>query len=117
ITVGQVYTVKYIVLTLAAVFTVVANTKILLSVVRSSPGLSGGAIAHIGVGLMLVGVMASSGYSKVVSLNNTGMLISKEFSDEFNRENLLLFLHEPRIMAGYEIEYMGERIEPRHKKG
>ncbi len=117
ITVGQIYTVKYIVLTLAAVFTVVANGVILLSLLKTSPGLSGGAIAHIGMGLMLIGIMASSGYSKVVSLNNTGMLISKELSDEFNRDNLLLFLNEPRTMAGYEIEYMGTRVEPRRKRG
>jgi cytochrome c-type biogenesis protein CcmF len=117
ITVGQVYTARYIVLTLAATFTIVANATILVSLLKASPGLSGGAIAHIGVGLMLVGIMASSGYSKVVSLNNTGMLISKELSDEFNRDNLLLFLHEPRSMSGYEIEYMGARMEPRHKRG
>lgn len=117
ITIGKVYTIKYIVLAFAGIFTVVANAKILLSILRKSPGLSGGAIAHIGVGLMLIGILASSGYSTVVSLNNTGMLISKEFSDEFNRENLLLFVNEPRTMAGYEIEYLGECVEPRHKSG
>lgn len=117
ITIGQVYTAKYIVLTLAASFTIVANVTILIPLLRSSPGLSGGAVAHIGVGMMLIGIMASSGYSKVVSLNNTGMLISNELSDEFNRDNLLLFLHEPRTMAGYEIEYMGARVEPRRKRG
>ena len=40
--------------------------------------------------MMLVGIMFSAGYSKIVSLNNTGMLISKEFSEDFNRDNLLL---------------------------
>jgi cytochrome c-type biogenesis protein CcmF len=117
ITIGKIYTIKYIILSIAAIFTIVANSKILFSLLKKSPGLSGGAIAHIGVGLMLIGVMASSGYSRVVSLNNTGMLISKEFSDEFNRENLLLFVNEPRTMAGYEIEYQGECVEPRHKSG
>jgi cytochrome c-type biogenesis protein CcmF len=117
ISIGKVYTIKYLILSIAATFTIVANSKILFSLLKKSPGLSGGAIAHIGVGLMLIGVMASSGYSKVVSLNNTGMLISKEFSDEFNRENLLLFVNEPRTMAGYEIEYQGECVEPRHKPG
>lgn len=117
ITAGKVYSVTYIVLTLSGVFTIVANATILISVLRSSPSLSGGAVAHIGVGLMLLGIMFSAGYSNVVSLNNTGMLISKEFSEEFNRDNLLLFLHEPRSMAGYELEYMGEQWEPRRKAG
>jgi cytochrome c-type biogenesis protein CcmF len=66
---------------------------------------------------MLIGIVFSSGTSRVVSLNNTGMLISKQLSEEFNRENLLLFLHEPRSMAGYEIEYTGEQVEPRKKSG
>lgn len=117
ITIGKVYVPRYLILTLAATVTVIANAKILWSVVQSSPALSGGAVAHIGVGLMLIGIVASSGYSKVVSLNNTGMLISKEFSDEFNRDNLLLFLNEPRTMAGYEIEYLGEYLEPRKASG
>ena len=117
ITLGKVYTPHYILLTLAGVFTVVANAKILVTILKASPSLSGGAIAHIGVGMMLVGMMFSSGYSTIVSLNNTGMLISKQLSEEFNRENLLLFVHEPRTMAGYDIEYLGERVEPRHKSG
>jgi cytochrome c-type biogenesis protein CcmF len=117
ITLGQVYTFPYIVLTLAGVFTLVMNAKILLSLLMSSPGLSGGAVAHIGVGMMLIGVMFSAGYSKVVSLNNTGMLISKEFSEDFNRDNLLLFVNEPRTMWGYDIEYLGERLEPRYHSG
>src|SRR5690606_17063783 len=91
--------------------------KILIGLLRSSPSLSGGAVAHIGVGLMLIGIMFSSGYSKVVSLNNTGLLYSREASDEFNRENLLLFINEPRTMAGYQIEFKGDRLEPRRKSG
>jgi cytochrome c-type biogenesis protein CcmF len=115
ITAGKVYQVQYLLLTLAGLFTVVANGKILLSVARNSPSLSGGAVAHIGVGLMLIGVMFSSGFSTVVSLNNTGLLISRQLSEEFNRENLLLFVNEPREMFGYEIEYQGEYIEPRSR--
>lgn len=107
----------YLAILLSGIFTVISNGKILFSVLRSSPGLSGGAIAHIGVGLMLIGILFSSGFSKVVSLNNTGLLYSREASDEYNRENLLLFLNEPRTMAEYRIEFKGERLEPREKSG
>lgn len=117
ITAGKVYKPTYILLTVAGVFTVVANGKILWTVMKNSPTLSGGAVAHIGVGLMLIGIMFSSGYSTVVSLNNTGMLISRQLSEEFNRENLLLFVNEPRDMFGYQIEYKGERVESRGKPG
>ena len=107
----------YLIILYAGIFTITANAKILISILKSSPGLSGGAIAHIGVGMMLIGIMFSSGYSKVVSLNNTGLQISKEFSEEFNRDNLLLFVNEPRTMWGYDIEYLGERLEPRYHSG
>lgn len=107
----------YLIILFSGLFTIIANSKILFSLLKKSPGLSGGAVAHIGVGMMLVGVMFSAGYSKVVSLNNTGLLLSKEASDEFNRENLLLFINEPRKMAGYQIEFKGERLEPRKKSG
>lgn len=109
--------VPYLLILFCGIFTVAANGKILLGLLRTSPTLSGGAVAHIGVGLMLVGIMFSSGYSRVVSLNNTGLLYSKEASDEFNRENLLLFINEPRTMAGYQIEFKGDRLEPRDKPG
>ncbi len=117
INVAKTYNIRYALLLFAGLFTLFSNAKILFSVLRSSPSLSGGAVAHIGIGLMLIGIMFSSGYSKVVSLNNTGMLISKELSEEFNNENLLLFVNEPRTMAGYDIEYLGERVEPRRKSG
>jgi cytochrome c-type biogenesis protein CcmF len=117
VNVARVYNVGYALLLFAGLFTTISNAKILYAVLKTNPSLSGGAVAHIGIGLMLVGVLFSSGYSTVVSLNNTGMLISRSLSEEFNRENLLLFVNEPREMAGYEIEYLGERIEPRHKSG
>lgn len=107
----------YLLILFTGLFTVAANGKILVGVLRKSPGLSGGAIAHIGVGMMLVGIMFSSGYSKIVSLNNTGLLYSREASEEYNRDNLLLFINEPRTMAGYRIEFKGDRLEPRDKDG
>jgi cytochrome c-type biogenesis protein CcmF len=117
IVIAKVYTPAYLVLTLAGVFIIISNINVLASVVKVNPSLSGGALAHIGIGLMLIGVMFSSGYSTVVSLNNTGMLISKELPTEFNRDNLLLFINEPRSMAGYEIEFLGERVEPKKVNG
>jgi cytochrome c-type biogenesis protein CcmF len=117
ISIAKVYNVPYLILTLAGTYLIVSNLKVLFSLIKLSPRLSGGAVAHIGIGMMLIGVMFSAGYSKVVSLNNTGMLIAKDLPTEFNRDNLLLFLNEQRSMADYEIEYRGERVEPRHKSG
>lgn len=107
----------YMALALAGVYLIVSNIKVLMGVIRVNPKISGGAIAHIGVGMMLIGMLFSAGYSKVVSLNNTGLLYTKDMGTEFNRDNLLLFVNEPRTMAGYDIEFLGERLEPTHKSG
>ncbi|MBS1976034.1 MAG: cytochrome c biogenesis protein CcsA [Bacteroidetes bacterium] len=107
----------YMALLLASLYLIISNARILLTVTRKNPGLSGGGIAHIGVGLMFVGILFSSGYSKVVSLNNTGLLYNREMGDEFNRDNLLLFVNEPRTMADYDIEFLGERYEIRSGSG
>ena len=103
----------YMLLLISGIYSIVSNGNILIKTLKVNPKLSGGSIAHIGVALMLIGILASSGYSKVVSLNNTGLLISKEADDEFNNENLLLFLNDPRTMAGYDITYRGDFIEDR----
>lgn len=117
ISIAQVSEPAYVVLTLAGVYIIVSNLKILKGVLKVNPSLSGGALSHIGIGMTLIGIMFSAGYSKVVSLNNTGMLISSELSTEFNRDNLLLFVNEPRSMAGYDIEFLGERYEARNESG
>jgi cytochrome c-type biogenesis protein CcmF len=87
----------------------VANLKILSGLIRKNFSLSGGSIAHIGIAMMLIGILFSSGYSKILSKNNTGLLWSKEFPDEVNQDNLLLFLNEPRQMADYSMVYKGIR--------
>ncbi len=117
ISLAKIYKPAYLVLTLAGVYLIVSNLKVLFTVSKVKKSLSGGAISHLGVGLMLIGIMFSAGYSSVVSLNNTGMLISKDLPTEFNRDNLLLFINETRVMAGYEIEYLGERVKPNGIRG
>jgi cytochrome c-type biogenesis protein CcmF len=106
---------SFIVLLVAAVFSFVVNAGIIINVLRKSPKISGGSVAHLGVAMMLIGILFSAGYDKVVSLNNSGLLISAEQSNEFNNENLLLFINEPKKMGPYTLTYLGERFETRDK--
>jgi cytochrome c-type biogenesis protein CcmF len=93
----------------ASVYSLVANSSILLRLKKGNFKLAGGSVTHIGVALMLIGILFSSGYSKILSKNNTGLLWSKEFPDEVNQNNLLLFQNEPRQMADYSLIYRGVR--------
>jgi len=117
ISVGRVSNPGFMVLALSGIFIIVSNARVLRGVIRVNTGISGGAIAHIGIGMVLIGILFSSGYSTIVSLNNTGLVYIKEAGTEFNRDNLLLFLNEPRTMAGYDIEFKGEFLEFRRKQG
>ncbi len=119
ITMGEVRTISYIVLLTAAVFSIVANGTILLNIIGGNYKLSGGAVTHIGVALMLIGILFSSGYTRVVSMNNSGLMISR--SEEFtkndnkeNKENVTLWLNRPAQMGQFMLTWRDVRIEPRH---
>jgi cytochrome c-type biogenesis protein CcmF len=111
----------YIVLLTTSVFSVVANSKILLGVVRNNYKISGGAVAHIGVAMMLIGIMFSAGYSRVVSINTSGLLLPGEFFEKDDnketKENVFLTINQPTRMDNYWITYRGKRIEARHMPG
>lgn len=102
---------KYIVLWVAGCFMVVSNLKVLFKLWQPGLKLAGGAIAHIGVGFMLIGVLYSAGYSKVVSQNTTGLVYSKEFTTDMNKENVLLFYKQSLKMGEFDVEYKGARVE------
>jgi cytochrome c-type biogenesis protein CcmF len=107
--IAKVHEVSYLLLLLASIYSVVANVKILVGLKKTNLKLSGGSITHIGVAFMLIGILFSSGYSKILSVNYTGMIWKKDFPDEVNQNNLLLFLNEPRQMMDYSLIYKGMR--------
>ncbi|MCU0352745.1 MAG: cytochrome c biogenesis protein CcsA [Cytophagales bacterium] len=107
---------QYIILLYAASFSLIVNGRILWMIVRKGYKLSGGAVSHMGVALMLIGILYSSGYSKVVSMNTTGLLFSR--SEDFtkddnkeNKENTLLWVNEPTRIDKYWVTYRGRRTE------
>jgi cytochrome c-type biogenesis protein CcmF len=77
----------YLVFLFFSFFAFSSNLWILIK--RSKTGLrfSGGYLAHVGLGLMFVGMVASSGYSRSVKLN--------------------LHLNQPARAFGYEFSYLG----------
>lgn len=110
IVLGKVYDWKYIILVLAGTFTIVANSFILSKILKKSTfKLAGGSLAHIGLGLMLIGIMFSSGYSDVVSINMSGLTYSNSWEDEMNKEHVLLWINKPTQMKDYKVIYRGRQ--------
>ncbi len=102
---------SYILLLLFSLFSLFSNISIFFSVIKNNYRLAGGAIAHIGVALMLIGILYSSGFSKTISLNSSGLLYSKQLSNEQNAENILLFRNDPQRMKEFSLKYKGSRLE------
>ncbi|MFM1912229.1 MAG: hypothetical protein RIR51_67 [Bacteroidota bacterium] len=120
---GEVFNPVYILFLFAGIFGIITNGSIVLHLLKAKFNLSGGAISHFGLAIMLVGILFSSGYSKIVSLNNSGFAISNK-SEEFtkddnkeNKENLPLWLGEPASMQNYTITYKGRKIALRDYPG
>lgn len=106
----DIYNPVYIVVLVAGCYSVVSNLKIMIDLIKSgSYKLTGGSIAHIGIAMMLIGIMFSEGYSNVISKNTT--IISREFTEEQNTNNVVLFLNDPKPMAGYSLLYKSEGMK------
>ena len=119
---GDVKNPIFMVLLTTSMFALMANGSILLGIAQGNYRVSGGAVTHMGVALMLLGILFSSGYSKVVSINNSGLEISRqaEFTkddNKGNKENVLMWLNQPERMGEYQITYRGQRIEVRDMPG
>ncbi|MGI9541862.1 MAG: cytochrome c-type biogenesis CcmF C-terminal domain-containing protein, partial [Cyclobacteriaceae bacterium] len=112
---GEVKDLSYILLLTASIYSVVANLKILLSLFKTNFNLAGGSVAHIGIGMILIGILFSSGYSEVISVNNTGLRIAND--EEFNSSNLLLFIDQAQSMGDYDLTYKGRYIKAKGVPG
>ena len=109
--------VSYILVLFTSLFSLFSNLSIFFTVIKNNYRLTGGAIAHIGVALMLLGVLYSAGYSKTISLNTSGLLYSKQLSTEQNAENILLFRNDPQRMQEFSLRYKGARLEAKDFPG
>lgn len=110
IVLAKVYDWKYIIIVLAGTFTIVANSVILAKLVKKTTfKLAGGSLAHIGLGMILIGIMFSSGYSDVISINMSGLTYSNSWEDEMNKEHVLLWINKPTQMKDYTVIYRGRQ--------
>ncbi|SOE20374.1 cytochrome c-type biogenesis protein CcmF [Spirosomataceae bacterium TFI 002] len=107
---------KYIILLTASIFGLVCNLSILTDLFKGKFKVAGGVIAHVGVGLMLLGIMFSSAYERTISINMTGNQIFSD-SEKESRENVLLWLNRPLKMGDFTLDYRGEFVDVRGVPG
>ncbi len=92
-------------------YVVIANLGYLITVLKGKVKVAGGSVAHIGFGLMLVGILISSAKKEVISLNTLGIDYGEEFEEKDKRENILLYKSKPVQMNDYWVTYVGDTIQ------
>jgi cytochrome c-type biogenesis protein CcmF len=100
---------SYMVLITASLFSIFSNGSVLVFFYNKKNLLSSGSTAHIGLAIMLIGILFSSGYSSIQSNNYTGLVWNSDFPDEVNNNNMLLFLNEDRKVGKFDVNYLGQR--------
>ncbi len=102
---------QYKLLLFCGLFTVVTNLDVLLFYTKVNLKAAGSSFAHIGFGLMIVGILASGLNKTFISTNPFAQrgLISG-FTEEQYKKNVLLMKDTPLFMSGYEVTYTSDTI-------
>ena len=93
---------------ISSVFAVVGNIIYWIQVLKGKFKVAGGSVAHIGFGLMLIGILSSGAGKTVISINQSGMIYSENFDEKANREHILLYKNVPTLLGDYEATYVGD---------
>jgi cytochrome c-type biogenesis protein CcmF len=104
----------------AGVYTVIANGGYILQVTRKNLKAAGASVAHIGFGLMLIGILISSANKELISVNRTGKAIpglkDVKGRNENPLENITLIHGVPTPMGKYTVTYVGDSAVAKNNK-
>ncbi len=114
----ELYDLRFAILLFAAMFGMIANVAYIITVLKKKWTFSGASVAHIGFGMMMLGVLVSAGKKEVVSINQSGETFfdtKNEANQKANVEHVLLMRDKPITMGAYTVEYKGDSVEePNH---
>ena len=92
---------QLLLLTFGAFFAFFGNGMVLWRLWRGNPKMAGGAVAHIGFAIMLLGIIASSGFDK--PLPQVGQPHVED--EDPTRENFVLARGDTRNINGFQVTY------------
>ncbi|MFN1834280.1 heme lyase CcmF/NrfE family subunit [Balneola sp. MJW-20] len=125
---GNVRDIYYMIYLFAGFFAIVGNTFVMVRLLKQKPKLIGGSLTHIGFGMLLVGVLASSVYNSPLLDENTSNYNAAvergEVKDEMGftvkqkQNSFLLNLDQPKVINGdYVVTYEGYSTEDQNRPG
>lgn len=97
----------------ASIYAVVANTAYIFIGQKGKLRAAGASVAHVGFGLVLLGILITSAKKEVISIDRMKMLDGGFFgkeSKENPRENLMLPKNFPVQMGDYHVTYAGDSL-------
>jgi len=101
----------YFLLLFASLYAIVVNAAYIFQVLKGKIRVAGSAVAHIGFGLMLLGVLISASKKEVISLNKVGLDYGKDFSLQDKMENIFLARNQATQMGDYWVTYEDNRTD------
>ncbi len=96
----------------AGIYTIIANAAYIWLGIKGKLKLSGGSIAHVGFGMVLLGILITSSKKEVLS-TNTNSIATPLGPNEDPRENLTLIKGVPSDMGNYTLTYEKDSAHPK----
>lgn len=105
----------------ASIYAIVANFGYVFIMLKGSLKAAGASVAHVGFGMMLLGILISASRQKAISIDRLGLMDGyfskndKEFTTA--RENIFLSKNLPMQMGKYWVTYKGDSTakgDPKH---
>ncbi len=100
--------IHYDLLMFASIFAVFANLDYALRILKGRLPFTGGSVAHIGIGLIMLGALISNAKNEVISKNILDIDLGKDFP---NNENIMLIKNDTLQMGKYFVTYQGKERE------
>lgn len=112
---GPVFEASIWIAIIASIYTVVANAGYIWLGMKGNLKVSGGSVAHVGFGMVLLGILISSSNKEILS-NNIGGIPAPLGSGEDPRENLTLVKDVTADMGQYSLTYLGDSAHPKKQQ-
>lgn len=100
----------------AAVYAVIANAGYIFMVLKGKLKAAGASVAHVGFGLILLGILISSSKKTVLSYNTTGMSPLKIGDKESPLENLTLIKGLSTDMGRFMVTFVKDTLNKEDRK-
>ncbi len=111
---GPVFLVAIHLAIFAAVYSIVANSNYIITALKGKLKSAGASVAHIGFGMVLLGILISSAKKTVLSWNTTGVSVlqkNEKGAQGDPAENLTLFKSVSTDMGKYMVTYVKDTID------